>query len=93
MYGRARVMFGTALACALVSCTLGAGGAFAWSPEKATYGIGEHSNVGVTMSDGTVLRVDVYYPTRGGKPATGVTVALPPFTCTRYVPSSPTSRS
>jgi len=68
---RARLMFGIALVCALVGSAAAAGSALAWSPEKARYGIGEHSNVGVTMSDGTVLRVDVYYPTLGGKPASG----------------------
>jgi putative CocE/NonD family hydrolase len=34
-----------------------------WQPEPASYGVGSTSNVGVTMADGTVLRVDVYYPT------------------------------
>ncbi|HEU0197165.1 MAG TPA: CocE/NonD family hydrolase, partial [Nevskiaceae bacterium] len=34
-----------------------------WKPEAATYGIGEVKNIGVTMSDGTVLRVNVFYPT------------------------------
>src|SRR5437667_106018 len=45
----------------------------AWQPEPATFGVGSTSNVGVTMADGTVLRVDVYYPTdrATGKPASG----------------------
>ncbi len=42
-----------------------------WSPQAATYGVGSNINVPVTMSDGTVLRVDVYYPTTGGRPAAG----------------------
>jgi len=33
-----------------------------WAPEKPTYGIAEQQNVGVTMSDGTILRADVYWP-------------------------------
>ncbi|HEX7355828.1 MAG TPA: CocE/NonD family hydrolase [Mycobacteriales bacterium] len=43
-----------------------------WHPEAATYGVGEVANLGVTMSDGTVLRVDEYYPTTAsGAPAPG----------------------
>ena len=34
-----------------------------WKPEAATYGVGQINNIGVTMSDGTVLRVDEFYPT------------------------------
>lgn len=34
-----------------------------WKPEAATYGVGQIMNIPVTMSDGTVLRVDEYYPT------------------------------
>lgn len=34
-----------------------------WKPEAATYGVGQNLNIPVTMSDGTVLRVDEYYPT------------------------------
>lgn len=37
--------------------------AAAWKPEAPVYGIGEHANVGVAMSDGTVLRANVFYPT------------------------------
>ncbi len=33
-----------------------------WNPEPATYGIVKETNVPVTMSDGTVLRADVYRP-------------------------------
>ncbi|MGH2967090.1 MAG: CocE/NonD family hydrolase [Solirubrobacterales bacterium] len=34
-----------------------------WQPGPERYGVGEHQNVPVTMSDGTVLRADVYFPT------------------------------
>lgn len=34
-----------------------------WTPQAAAYGTHEDTNVPVTMSDGTVLRADVYYPT------------------------------
>jgi putative CocE/NonD family hydrolase len=57
----------------LVAGTSGAAAATSrWKPEAATYGVGETSNIGVTMSDGTVLRVDEYYPTTAsGAPAAG----------------------
>jgi putative CocE/NonD family hydrolase len=42
-----------------------------WSPQAATYGMGSHLDQPVTMSDGTVLRADVYYPTADGAPASG----------------------
>ncbi|HET6964454.1 MAG TPA: CocE/NonD family hydrolase [Acidimicrobiales bacterium] len=44
-----------------------------WKPEPATYGTTSTDDVPVTMSDGTVLRVDVVYPTdpRTGRPAAG----------------------
>jgi putative CocE/NonD family hydrolase len=42
-----------------------------WTPEAATYGVGITQNVGVTMSDGTVLRADVSYPTTDGVAAAG----------------------
>jgi putative CocE/NonD family hydrolase len=48
-----------------------AGTALGWSPEPARYGILEQHNLPVTMRDGTVLRVNVYYPTLGGRPAPG----------------------
>src|SRR5207302_306362 len=47
------------------------GTALAWSPEPAGYGVVEQQNLPVTMSDGTVLRVNVYYPATGGQPAAG----------------------
>ena len=34
-----------------------------WTPEPATYGSVKEADQPVTMSDGTVLRADVYYPT------------------------------
>src|SRR5437660_4838218 len=45
--------------------------ASAWTPEPARYGISEQQNLPVTMSDGTVLRANVYYPATGGQPAAG----------------------
>jgi putative CocE/NonD family hydrolase len=67
---------GRPAACALVALALlapAAAGAKSWTPEPATYGTSEQSNVPVTMSDGTVLRADVYWPadTKTAKPATG----------------------
>jgi predicted acyl esterase len=47
------------------------GTALARSPEQAQYGIVEQQNVPVTMSEGTVLRVNVYYPSTGGQAAPG----------------------
>ena len=40
----------------------------AWSPEAPRYGVGQDHHVPVVMSDGTVLRANVYYPT---DPASG----------------------
>ncbi len=44
-----------------------------WAPQPATYGTGSSLNQSVTMSDGTVLKADVYYPTASGgsAPANG----------------------
>src|SRR5690349_17156803 len=47
------------------------GTALAWSPEPAQYGVVEQQNVPVTMSDGTVLRANVYSPAVGGVAAPG----------------------
>ena len=47
------------------------GTALAWSPEPASYGVVEQQNVPVTMSDGTVLRANVYYPGVNGRAAPG----------------------
>ena len=40
--------------------------ASSWSPQPATYGTGSLLDLPVTMSDGTVLRADVYFPTTSG---------------------------
>ncbi len=58
-------------ACAL-ACALAAAPALAWQPEPAQYGVGSQTNVPVTMSDGTVLRANVYFPT---DPSTGAAAA------------------
>lgn len=44
-----------------------------WKPENAVYGTTSVNDIPVTMTDGTVLRVDVVYPTnpKTGQPATG----------------------
>ena len=43
-----------------------------WTPEPAKYSIGKVLDQPVTMTDGTVLRADVYYPTdSSGKQAAG----------------------
>jgi hypothetical protein len=42
-----------------------------WSPPPATYGIGNQYDLPVTMSDGTVLRANISYPTTNGRPAAG----------------------
>src|SRR5581483_5313422 len=47
----------------------------AWQPEAASYGVGSQLNQAVKMSDGTVLRANVLYPT---DPKTG-TAAPGPF--------------
>jgi hypothetical protein len=39
-----------------------------WRPEPERYGVHEERNVPIRMSDGTVLRASVYYPS---DPATG----------------------
>ena len=46
-----------------------------WTPDPAVFGVAEKHNVPVAMSDGVVLRVDVYTPTN---PSTGL-VAPGPF--------------
>jgi hypothetical protein len=47
--------------------------ASAWTPQLPTYGTGSLLDEPVTMSDGTVLRANVYFPTTAGTktPATG----------------------
>jgi uncharacterized protein len=51
------------LAAVVVAAACVAPAAQAWTPEGATYGVGSETNLAVTMSDGTVLRANVYYPT------------------------------
>jgi putative CocE/NonD family hydrolase len=46
----------------------------AWQPEGAAFGVGELANQSITMSDGTVLSANVYYPT---DPKTGQEAAGP----------------
>lgn len=55
-----------------------------WTPRPAQFGVGVHHNVGVQMSDGVVLRVDIHYPTvpETGEPAAGpfpVLLSLTPY--------------
>src|SRR6266550_256056 len=45
-----------------------------WQPEKAVYGTASQNDVPVTMTDGTVLRVNVIYPT---DPKTGAAAKGP----------------
>jgi putative CocE/NonD family hydrolase len=49
-----------------------------WSPQPAIYGTGSVLDQPVTMSDGTILRADVYFPTTQGTttPAVGLFPAL-----------------
>lgn len=53
------------LSAILLSAGVGpaAAGTSRWKPEAATYGVGQTDNIPVTMSDGTVLRADEFYPT------------------------------
>src|SRR3954469_25724992 len=53
---------GVAIA-AVVAFAVLASPAAAWQPDPPRYGVGKQSNVAVTMSDGTVLRANVYFPT------------------------------
>jgi putative CocE/NonD family hydrolase len=66
MGGRRRLQL--ALAAFAVALACPAGASAAWKPETARYGVGSVKSVPVTMSDGTVLRADVFYPT---DPSTG----------------------
>src|ERR1700685_3724736 len=61
------------LGVAVVAWLALAGTACAWTPEAATYGVGELKNQQITMSDGTVLSANVYYPTNSstGQEASG----------------------
>ncbi|MGH2875689.1 MAG: CocE/NonD family hydrolase, partial [Solirubrobacteraceae bacterium] len=57
-----------AIAVTLAGAPVASAQAGTWTPEPATYGQGQQTNIPVTMSDGTVLRANVYYPT---DPSTG----------------------
>ncbi len=61
----------TASTTAQAQSTPAATSAATWSPQPSTYGVGTQYDEPVTMSDGTVLRANVYYPTTGGKAANG----------------------
>lgn len=53
-----------------------------WQPDRATYGVGKLADQSIRMHDGTVLKADVYFPTRGGKQAAGpfpVVLTLTPY--------------
>src|SRR5438552_8509951 len=72
----ARVLrrMGGLVAAVAAIMALGPGSASAgWKPEPATYSVGQRQNVPVTMADGTVLRVDVYFPVdpKTGREASG----------------------
>jgi putative CocE/NonD family hydrolase len=69
-HGVSKVVLGLTLSV-VASVALFNGTALAWSPEPAQYGIAEQQNVPVTMSDGTVLRANIYSPTLNGQPAPG----------------------
>lgn len=55
----------------LLMLGINAGTAEAWHPGAARYGVYEERNLPVTMSDGTVLRANVYLPAVAGHPARG----------------------
>ena len=62
---RIRVLAGIVLALAMVAPGARAAaqnGPAAWKPGPAVYGVHKTGNVPVVMSDGTVLRADVYRP-------------------------------
>jgi putative CocE/NonD family hydrolase len=62
----------TFAAATLLSFAIAGTAQAAWSPEPATYGVAEQHNVPVRMSDGTILRADVYAPADAdGTPAKG----------------------
>src|ERR1700722_8691224 len=62
---------GAASAAADTVTGAGQGAASTWAPQPAVYGTGTLRDLPVTMSDGTILRADVYFPTAG----TGSTTA------------------
>jgi putative CocE/NonD family hydrolase len=64
MGGRRHLRLALAALAAALACPLPANAA--WRPEPATYGVGIQRDVPVRMSDGVVLRVDLFYPTEPG---------------------------
>jgi putative CocE/NonD family hydrolase len=94
MGGRCRLQL--ALAAFAVALACPAAASAAWQPEPARYGVGSVKSVPVTMSDGTVLRADVFYPTNPstGKEASGrfpVIVTETPYV--KYLDNSTTLAS
>src|SRR3984957_15807526 len=61
------------LGIAVLAAATFAAPAAAWTPESAAYGVGTQSNASIKMSDGTVLKANVYSPTdlKTGKAAAG----------------------
>jgi putative CocE/NonD family hydrolase len=72
MGGCRRLWFALAAFAVVLACPAGA--AAAWHPEAASYGLGKQLSVPVTMSDGAILRADVFYP---ADPKTGAAVPGP----------------
>jgi putative CocE/NonD family hydrolase len=70
---RLRGLAAALAACVVPLCLALPAAAGAWTPEAPSYGVGVENNLAVTMSDGTVLRADVYTPTdlATGQPAPG----------------------
>jgi putative CocE/NonD family hydrolase len=60
---RRRTGFTAGLTAALAALVLTAARAEAWQPGSPAFGVGTQTNLAVTMSDGTVLRANVYFPT------------------------------
>ncbi len=65
--------FAAATVAALAIAAVAPGAQAKWKPQAPTYGVYEQHSVPVRMSDGTVLRANVYFPAdpHSGKPAAG----------------------
>jgi len=63
MAARRRQLLGAIAALVVLAAVQSGTASAAWQPGPEKYDIGKRENVPVTMSDGTVLRVDVYFPT------------------------------
>ena len=91
----AAVLVALALAGPVAKATEGAPAATAWTPQPATYGFASSLDQAITMSDGTVLRADVYYPTlANGQPAPGpfpVLLQQTPYGKESFAPSNSSS--